>query len=180
MTGAAATRRSGCAEIGDEGWADLSPGVPSGFPSKRSDRCGFDVGGGVQSAALWSATEQGRQFQALSFDAVAWAGWPPGTWSGGPAAEVSVPGGTQSCVVLSGLPTEAGTYTLTLTGTLVVSIFGSPFAIEDYVVPLDITVLENPNPIQGCVYLGADNFSPIATLDDGSCILAGCMDPLGH
>ncbi len=165
----------GCAEIGDEGWADLLIGF---YPGSLEAVFGVDSTWEVAfNLPPLVSDGTGPLFQALSFDAVTWAGWPPGTWSGDPAAEVSVPGGTQSCVVLSGLPTEAGTYTLTLTGTLVVSIFGSPFAIEDYVVPLDITVLENPNPIQGCVYLGADNFSPIATLDDGSCILAGCMDP---
>jgi len=166
---------AGCAEIGDEGWADLPIGF---YPGSLEAVFGVDSTWEVAfNLPPLVSDGTGPLFQALSFDAAAWAGWPPGTWSGDPAAEVSVPGGTQSCVVLSGLPTEAGTYTLTLTGTLVVSIFGSPFAIEDYVVPLDITVLENPNPIQGCVYVGADNFSPIATLDDGSCILAGCMDP---
>jgi hypothetical protein len=39
-----------------------------------------------------------------------------------------------------------------------------------------VTVLDNPNPIVGCMYSGAENYVAFATLDDGSCVIPGCMD----
>ena len=58
-----------------------------------------------------------------------------------------------------------------------VSLFGQPVSVGPYAVSLMIQVLPNPNPIPGCTYGHALNFSSIATDDDGSCQFSGCTDP---
>lgn len=132
-----------CDEIGEDGWADLPLGF---YPGAIEATVGVDTTWQVVfNLPPLVSDDTGFQNQSLSFNAVSWEGWPPGAWGGDSVFDIPISGGTQSCIVLHGFPTEAGTYTLTLTGTLVVSIFGSPFNIEGYAVPLEITVLESPN-----------------------------------
>ena len=60
---------------------------------------------------------------------------------------------------------------------MVLSLFGSSFPIGDFTFSQVIQILPNPNPIPGCTYSGASNFSPLANDDDGSCLIEGCTDP---
>jgi hypothetical protein len=173
--GSCSYQSAGCEDIGDDGWADLAIGF---HPGAIEATLGVDSTWQVAfNLPPLISDSNGFQLQSLSFNAVSWEGWPPGSWGGDLATDLTLSSGSQSCISLFGLPTETGTFTLTLTGTLVVSVFGSPFNIEGYSEALEITVIDNPNPILGCVYLGAENFSPIASIDDGSCIFSGCMDP---
>ena len=34
-----------------------------------------------------------------------------------------------------------------------------------------------PQPVWGCTFIGASNFDAAANVDDGSCLIEGCMDP---
>ena len=56
------------------------------------------------------------------------------------------------------------------------SLFGAPFPVGEFAFEQVITVAENPNPIVGCMYIGAQNYVAFATADDGNCIIPGCTD----
>ena len=71
-----------------------------------------------------------------------------------------------------------GTYMVEVTGTLIVSLFGSFLEIGVYSTLTQIEVLPNPNPIPGCTYPDAANYVPYADQDNGSCVYEGCADPL--
>ena len=77
--------------------------------------------------------------------------------------------GTQQCLSLSGTGWEVGAYEVVLEGDLVVSVFGSPYALGNYPLSFVVDIVANPNGIAGCTYVNATNFQPFATLDDGSC-----------
>ena len=85
--------------------------------------------------------------------------------------------GEQACLSYSGIPVEEGFYQVTVTGELIVSLFGNPISAGTYSVVGSLEILPNPNSIPGCTYGNASNFSAIASEDDGSCVFAGCMEP---
>lgn len=84
--------------------------------------------------------------------------------------------GTQQCLSLSGTGWEVGAYEVVLEGDLVVSVFGSPYALGNYPLSFVVDIVANPNGIAGCTYVNATNFQPFATLDDGSCEYHGCTN----
>ena len=84
--------------------------------------------------------------------------------------------GEQACISYEGVPTEVGLFDVVVSGELIVSLFGSPLEIGVVDVVGQIEILENPNPILGCIYGNAMNYLSYATQDDGSCVFEGCMD----
>ena len=98
------------------------------------------------------------------------------------AVETSYPPGvinpeSQTCIPIFGTPLETGLFHFELNCTVIISVFGSPFELSNFVFDHWIRVLPNENGIPGCVYPFAGNYSPIATFDDGSCLERGCTDP---
>ena len=67
---------------------------------------------------------------------------------------------------------------MTVTGDLVVSVFGNPVSAGQVTSSFTMVITPNANGILGCTYANASNYLPVATIDDGSCIYAGCMDPV--
>ena len=84
--------------------------------------------------------------------------------------------GTQQCLSLSGTGWEVGAYEVVLEGDLMVSVFGSPYALGNYPLSFVVDIVANPNGIAGCTYVNATNFQPFAKLDDGSCEYHGCTN----
>ena len=117
----------------------------------------------------------GSLFQVLSWDSLQFSGLPQGlTWSNVP---MDATPNSQTCITYGGTPTQTGLFGVTVTGEMMVSLFGQPLNVGSYAVSLIVQVLPNPNPIPGCTYGHALNFSSIATDDDGSCQFSGCTDP---
>ena len=73
-------------------------------------------------------------------------------------------------------PLATGEFVVEVVGALTVSFFGQPYVIDNYSSDLQVTVVENPNPIPGCTYELASNYVVFATIEDGSCVFAGCTD----
>ena len=117
--------------------------------------------GTTYAVADWSGLEVLGMPAGLAFDNLA------GTISGG----------SQTCLTYSGVPTAAGTYEVTLTGELFLSVFGNPVSAGMVEASLVITIDANGNAVFGCTYPHALNFNPVANDDDGSCAFAGCTDP---
>ena len=80
----------------------------------------------------------------------------------------SVAGGGQLCIAASGTPEMPGTYMAEVTGTLIVSLFGSLLEIGVYSTLTQIEVLPNTNPRPGCTYPDAANYVPYDYQDNGS------------
>ena len=115
--------------------------------------------GSVFALESWTPTEVLGLPEALSLDALA-EGMP----------------GTQQCLSLSGTGWEVGEYEVVLQGDLVVSVFGSPYALGNYPLHFEVDIVANPSGIPGCTYANATNFQPFATLDNGSCEYHGCTN----
>lgn len=117
--------------------------------------------GTTYAVADWSGLEVLGMPAGLAFDNLA------GTISGG----------SQTCLTYSGVPTTAGTYEVTMTGELFLSVFGNPVSAGMVASSFTMVITPNENGILGCTYANASNYLPVATIDDGSCVYAGCMDP---
>lgn len=93
--------------------------------------------------------------------------------------EDAVPVDGAWCLELSGQINSPGTYPITVHGTYYIELFGSTFPAPgfSYMKALVVEELEEVPAVEGCTYFWAANFNPQATVDDGSCTIAGCMEP---
>ena len=80
-------------------------------------------------------------------------------------------GNQQACLDLVGTPMSAGLFQIEVVGDLYISVFGSPFLAGEFTLLHTVVIEPNPNPIEGCMYVGATNYSPLATVDMGGCII---------
>lgn len=81
--------------------------------------------------------------------------------------------GEQACIQLVGTPLEAGDFPVTVTGTVTVLIFNIWLELPALMVH-QLTVLPLDGDLFSCTYAAAENYNPIANVDDGSCEYAGC------
>jgi hypothetical protein len=84
----------------------------------------------------------------------------------------SIAGGDVHCLDFSGTALSEGIYTVTIDGTLRMDILGSVLQV-DITMTHVIAVIPNVTGIEGCVYTSADNYDPLATVDDGTCTFGG-------
>ena len=164
-----------CDFIGNPAWADFAPGLYLGQSQVEHELGVYVNGEFVLHVPGTYQDEDGGSFNVLSWDNLMWSGLPEGVvLSAEPAdAEAS----TQSCLTYSGTPFEEGVFEVTVTGELMVSVFGNPVSAGQVTSSFTMVITPNENGILGCTYANASNYLPVATIDDGSCIYAGCMDP---
>lgn len=117
----------------------------------------------------------GNTYDVVGFEILDVAGVPTGLTSE-LSAGGQVPYNQQTCLGLSGDVLEEGSYTIEITGTMLLSVLGNPYSVEGIVLTHQIEVTPNTDGIPGCIYDFAGNFNPIATYDDGSCV-AGSQGP---
>ena len=84
----------------------------------------------------------------------------------------SIAGGDVHCLDFSGTALSEGIYTVTIDGILRMDILGSVLQV-DITMTNVIAVIPNVTGIEGCVYTSADNYDPLATIDDGTCTFGG-------
>lgn len=84
----------------------------------------------------------------------------------------SIAGGDVHCLDFSGTALSEGIYTVTIDGILRMDILGSVLQV-DITMTHVIAVIPNVTGIEGCVYTSADNYDPLATIDDGTCTFGG-------
>ena len=164
----------GCESIGNDNWNNLDLGV---FPDYVTLMYAVPVTDELVLNVPQTMVEpgSGSLFAVQDFTLTQVEGLPEGVETDWPDAPME--GGNQACVTLSGTPSETGLFEVSWTGAVVLSLFGSSFPIGDFTFSQVIQILPNPNPIPGCTYSGASNFSPLANDDDGSCLIEGCTDP---
>ena len=162
-----------CANTGDPVWNSIILGV---YPASTSE---------IQYGLTWERDVllnvpnfyeyQGNMYDVVGFDVNGVSGVPEGLTIDIASGD-QVVYNNQACLGLSGDVLQEGSYTLEISGTLLLSILGAPFSIEDIVLTHQIEVTPNTDGIPGCIYDFAGNFNPIATYDDGSCV-AGSQGP---
>lgn len=162
-----------CANTGDPVWNSIILGV---YPASTSE---------IQYGLTWDRDillnvpnfyeYQGNMYDVVGFDVSGVSGVPEGLTIDIASGD-QVVYNNQACLGLSGDVLLEGSYTLEISGTLLLSILGSPFTIEGIVLTHQIEVTPNTDGIPGCIYDFAGNFNPIATYDDGSCV-AGSQGP---
>ena len=84
----------------------------------------------------------------------------------------SIAGGDVHCLDFSGTALSEGVYTVTIDGILRMDILGSVLQV-DITMTHVIAVIPNVTGIEGCVYTSADNYDPLATVDNGTCTFGG-------
>lgn len=162
-----------CANTGDPVWNSIILGV---YPASTTE---------IQYGLTWDRDillnvpdfyeYQGNMYDVVGFEVNGVSGVPEGLTIDIAAGD-QVAYNNQACLGLSGDVLLEGSYTLEISGTLLLSILGAPFSIEGIVLTHQIEVTPNTDGIPGCIYDFAGNFNPIATYDDGTCV-AGSQGP---
>ena len=120
-------------------------------------------------------TDGGVNYPVVSFSLDSISNLPPGTASADANWVDPVMAHEARCIPIEGIPTVAGDYQVTFTGTMAIGLFGSSFHVDGFSFSKTVSVEASPNPVLGCTYSWATNFNPFATEDDGSCDSAwGC------
>ena len=167
-----------CVDVGSSYWAE---GFEAGLFTPPGDVLMHGIPFGsewvVNLPSLITEPGSGQVFATEAWTDLSVSELPPGVVLDIPDS-ASVAGGGQLCIAASGIPEMPGTYMAEVTGTLIVSLFGSFLEIGVYSTLTQIEVLPNPNPIPGCTYPDAANYVPYADQDNGSCVYEGCADPL--
>ena len=166
---------STCNFIGNPAWADFAPGLYLGQSQVEHELGVYVNGEFVLHVPGTYQDGDGGSFNVLSWDNLTWSGLPEGVVLGAEPADAEA--GTQSCLTYSGTPFQEGVFDVTVTGDLMVSVFGNPVSAGQVTSSFTMVITPNANGILGCTYANASNYLPVATIDDGSCIYAGCMDP---
>ena len=167
--------QTSCEYIGDEEWIDIETGIYSGSEliHPLGAATSEDVVLHVPEILIDPYTNSA--FAVMAWENLTIDGMPNGlSFNNFPT---TVGGNTQLCLTYSGNPLELGTYAIEVSGEMVLNFFGTPYSIGSVSSSLTIVIEPNPNPIPGCTYAHAVNHSPIANVDDASCIFAGCTDP---
>ena len=164
-----------CDFVGDPAWADFAPGLYLG-QSQVEHELGVYVNGEFVLHVPGAYQDgDGGSFNVLSWDNLTWSGLPEGVELG--AEPTDAEAGNQSCLTYSGTPFQQGVFEVTVTGDLMVSVFGNLVSAGQVTSSFTMVITPNANGILGCTYVNASNYLPVATIDNGSCVYAGCMDP---
>lgn len=164
-----------CASIGTAAFDDAEFGF---YPPQSIGVVGVPYSHSMALHVPDLITEEGTgtTYSVTTFIPDSWSGEVPGLVT--PSVPDALDANEQLCLDMEGLPEQAGVFAMTLSGELFISVFGTSFSAGTFSVTHVVVVEENPNPISGCTYSGASNYSVLANDDDGSCLIEGCTDPV--
>ena len=164
-----------CAFLGYPEWADLPLGIQSAQPLVHLFAAQVSQEVVLNAPTVIQEPTSGSFYGLLNWTDLSISGMPEGlSFEDLPS---SIDADNQLCLTYSGIPADMGEFEVSVSGEVVLSVFGSPYSIGNYTVPFVVTVVENPDPIPGCTYPNATNYSPFSTVEDGSCYFAGCTNP---
>ncbi len=164
-----------CASIGNESWGNEDMGL---FPELQQATHGvFWAGEWVFNVPAVVLEPQSGIYYPV--DHVEWIGIDglPEWVEDGDFGLDELDASSQYCLSTSGTPVTAAMHEINATGHVYISVFDQEFSVGLQVFSAWLEVLENPNPIPGCMYPLASNYLPYATSDNGSCVFFGCTDP---
>ncbi|HAW73235.1 MAG TPA: hypothetical protein DCX00_05385 [Flavobacteriales bacterium] len=168
-----------CESVDDPIWNDMATGL---YPADTSY---LEVGISSDASVLLHASEtftvDGTAQTLISLEIDSIADLPPGLTLDDPGLPLMLSPDegavSTSCFALEGVPSDQGTYTITVYSTATIAVFGFEIPVDGVQFDHTIEVLETTSEILGCTYADALNFNPYANSDDGSCEFepfAGC------
>ena len=168
-----------CESVDDPIWNDMATGL---YPADTSY---LEVGISSDASVLLHASEtftvDGTAQTLISLEIDSIADLPPGLTLDDPGLPLMLSPDegavSTSCFALEGVPSDQGTYTITVYSTATIAVFGFEIPVDGVQFHHTIEVLETTSEILGCTYADALNFNPYANSDDGSCEFepfAGC------
>ena len=164
-----------CDFVGDASWDELSLGLYLGQSQAEHELGVFVTGDFVMHMPAFYADDNGATYEVSSWDNLVWSGLPEGLSLSNASGQID--GNTQACLTYTGTPYQAGTFNVTVTGELMVSVFGTPISAGEFTSSFIMVIIPNADGILGCTYAHALNFNPAANVDNGSCEFGGCTDP---
>ena len=158
-----------CDFIGDDAWDDFDLGIYS--DSALTHMLGVEAADDIvlHVPGLLIDPNTGSPFGVSAWQNINISGMPDGLTFD--AVPNSVNGNSQLCLSYSGIPTALGTFFVEVSGEMILDFFGTQVSIGLLTSELPIVIEPNPNPVPGCTYDFAANYNPIASVDDGSCVL---------
>ena len=158
-----------CDSISSSVWDELVIGI---YPANTSV---VEYGRADTRDILLSIPEthtiDGNEYQTIGFEVAEITNIPPGlalNLSEGDVIESS----DVHCLQFDEYALQEGVFDLGVSGTLFMDVFGSTLT-TDITLTHRIAVTENVNGVQGCIYPTADNYNPLVTEDDGTCLFGG-------
>ena len=155
-------------------WADsdfgFSPTQGSGYPGAL-----LDLDFVLTPGLTYTEPGTGNIYAVTSVEPLFVAGVPDGLTLSPAIGDVVTSGG-YACYTLSGVAPAAGSYPLVFTVEVEVNVFGLPFVVSS-----DLTytlVVAEGDPLEGCTYIGANNYNPAANIENGTCVFSGCTNPV--
>lgn len=116
-------------------------------------------------------TIDGNEYQTIGFEVEEITNVPPGLALNLNEGDV-IESSDVHCIQFSEYALQEGVFDLEVSGTLFMDVLGSTLT-TDITLTHRIAVTENVNGVQGCIYPTADNYNPLVTEDDGTCLFGG-------
>ena len=110
-----------CDFVGDASWDELSLGLYLGQSQAEHELGVFVTGEFVMHMPAFYADDNGATYEVSSWDNLIWSGLPEGLSLSNASGQID--GNTQACLTYTGTPYQAGTFNVTVTGELMVSVF---------------------------------------------------------
>ena len=164
-----------CNFLGDASWGELGPGLYLGQPQVEHELGAYVSGEFVIHVPAFFDDPNGGSYELMSWENLTWSGLPEGISVGNEPTNAEA--NAQSCLTYSGAPYQEGVFQVTVTGDLMVSVFGNPVSAGVVTSSFTMVILPSGNGVLGCTYANASNYLPVANIDDGSCVYEGCMNP---
>ena len=164
-----------CEYLGHPEWSSLDLGLYSELSVVEHELGVFDDGNVVLHLPGSIDDDDGGSYVLVGWENLEWSGLPQGMSVVNAPSQIAA--NTQICVAYAGTPYQEGTFEVTVTGDLTLSVLGNPFSAGQATSSFTMVITPNTAGISGCTYPNASNYLVIATNEDGSCVFEGCMDP---
>ena len=164
-----------CTTLGQEEWLNYESGAYPVEGVYVTEGTQINASFVIHLASTFVDPISGSVLSVMSFEPTAINGLPNGVFAS--STLQSMTPNDQQCISLSGVTYGPGSHQLEIVGELTISLFGAPYSLGEVTVVQTLIVLPNEEGTFGCTYSYAANFNPLATMDDGSCVIAACTDP---
>lgn len=163
-----------CESVDDPIWNDMATGLYPADTSYLEVGISSDVSVLLHASETFTVDGTAQTLISLEIDSI--TDLPPGLTvdaSGLPLLLSPDEGAmSTSCFAIEGVPSDQGTYTITVYSTATIAVFGFEIPIDGVQFNHTIEVLETTSEILGCTYVDALNYSTYANSDDGSCVFS--------
>lgn len=155
-------------------WANQEFGL---HPAQGAGETGtvLDLDFVLNPGTIYTDPLSGNVYDVISVEPTSFLNIPAGlTLTPNPGTLIA--SGDYGCFSLQGIPPAAGEYNISCLADVTFSLLGSEIVFNT-LLTYTLTIVAGPD-LEGCTYIGADNYNLAATIEDGSCIFSGCTNAL--